>query len=327
MRTVFLSWSACIPHTYMVHHAFHDMVLVDATSPAIFKAWAWMSYVHSYTLASRRSLIKYDKRAHLISVTAAAEFSASRGDNKALYRLARNLSQYNPATTRTVKDSAGSNTKTSSEFDKRFLEFFQTVFDARVVSSLEELGCNEFDVSTTTQLAHPSSERVEKAISKLPNDKSLGPDGIPAEILKLGQGALAAKLFEIIRRIWSTAYWPLQWRGGRLKELLKKGSKLECDNYRGLLISNHVSKAASDILDEAIEPLYDMYVPTEQCGATKKRSTDMATHIVRGFIDLAALRCMSCCVIYIDLIKAFDCAIRETVIGSLAGPTLLCSIR
>ena len=68
-------------------------------------------------------------------------------------------------------------------------------------------------------------------------------------------------------------------------------------------------------MDDEVEPLYDAYVPSEQCGATKRRSTDMATHIVRSFIDLAALRGMACSIVCIDLIKAFDCAIRETVIG------------
>ena len=69
------------------------------------------------------------------------------------------------------------------------------------------------------------------------------------------------KLWELLKKIWHFAYWPFDWRGGQLQELFKKGARMECDNHRGLLINDHMGKAASVILSDDIDARYHGYLP------------------------------------------------------------------
>ena len=76
-----------------------------------------------------------------------------------------------------------------------------------------------------------------------------------------------------------------------------------------------MSKVFTKILDLHIEPYYIKYMPSVQCGAVPRKGTDFATHLVRSAVDYAALMGKSVALIFIDLIKAFDFAIRELAIG------------
>ena len=51
-------------------------------------------------------------------------------------------------------------------------------------------------------------------------------------------------------------FCPSRWRGGRLKELPKKGVQTDCYNFRGRLNADHLSKMAASILDDTVEDPY-----------------------------------------------------------------------
>lgn len=98
-----------------------------------------------------------------------------------------------------------------------------------------------------------------------------------------------------------------------MQELPKKGSRQVCDNFRGLLISDHLGKAASNVLYEDVDVPYHEYVPEAQCGAVKRRGGDYATHVLRTLLDHAKLMGLSIAILF--LVKAFDRVLREVVIG------------
>ena len=56
--------------------------------------------------------------------------------------------------------------------------------------------------------------------------------------------------------------------------LLKKGSKQVRDNHRGLLLSDHIGKAAAVVLDKEIESTSNLSqtLPNTQCGAVAKKA-------------------------------------------------------
>jgi hypothetical protein len=147
------------------------------------------------------------------------------------------------------------------------------------------------------------------------HDCAVGPDDISAELFKAGGSSCASQLWELINKIWEFAYWPFEWRGGRLCEVFKKGDKKICDNFRGLLISDHMGKAAAGILYDGVDAAYHEYVPQEQCGAVRHKDVDFATHLLRTMLDHAEAWGLSIAILFIDLVKAFDRLLRESVLG------------
>ena len=74
------------------------------------------------------------------------------------------------------------------------------------------------------------------------NAKAVGPDGLRAELLKLGLQQDRITLFELhrlITLIWREVKVPQQWKDAVITVLHKKGDKTECGNYRGIFCSCH----------------------------------------------------------------------------------------
>ena len=256
-----------------------------------------------------------DKASHVDSLASTADRAAAYGDNTYLYKLDRNFSKYSPPSIKTVNNSDGAPTKSPAEYDARWLQHFQSVFSAKLVPKIGDIGVEEPAAPFCSLMPCPPLEVVSWAIASLANSKAVGPDGIPAEFLKAAGAPFACLYYELFRHIWYKAYVPLMWRGGRLAELFKKGSTLACDNYRGLLISDHMSKVFTKILNLYVDPYYIKYMPSVQCGGVPRKGTDFATHLVRSVIDFASLKGLSFSIVFIDLVKAFDFTIRELAVG------------
>ena len=219
--------------------------------------------------------------------------------------------KYNSPAMKSVRKTDGSITAAAEEYDERWVEFFTQLFKARNVDSLADLFKEEEEESTshvqevdsTSYLPPPPVEKLIAAMNALPLNKGLGTDGVSAELMRAGGEPFVAKFYEILKHVWTSARFPIMWRGGRLKELLKKGTSLECDNHRGLLISDHMCKAATLVLDEYVHEYYYKCIPPEQCGAAVGRGIDLVTHVIRSAVDYAMLRNLSIAILFIDQVR------------------------
>ena len=156
---------------------------------------------------------------------------------------------------------------------------------------------------------------IPQALSSLPTNKAAGPDNIPAEAIRAALDFFAPFFHQTISMIWSEVSVPVAWRGGRIATLFKKGDSTIKDNYRGLLISDHLSKAFTSIIDDNVNAPYINNISAEQCGGFPNRGTDLATHVIRTSLDIAARDNLSIAVLFIDLTKAFDLVVREFALG------------
>ena len=93
-------------------------------------------------------------------------------------------------------------------------------------------------------------EVVEIAISKLKNGKSPGICGISAEMLKAGRTVVVKWLHRIMSLAWDNGQVPEDWRRAEIVPVHKKGSKMKCENYRGISLLSIPSKVYVRILDE-----------------------------------------------------------------------------
>ena len=113
------------------------------------------------------------------------------------------------------------------------------------------------------------------------NEKAVGPDGLPAELLKLGLQQDRAILLEFHRLtvlIWRKEKILRQWKDAVITVLHKKGDNMECGKYRGISLVSHASKDLLKVVARRLSAYCEAkgLLPEEQCGFRPHRlTTDM----------------------------------------------------
>ena len=139
----------------------------------------------------------------------------------------------------------------------------------------------EFDWKLNNHIPIPTLEEVQGAIKQLKNNKSPGCDGIPAELIKYGGIALAREIYRLILIIWDEERMPSMWELADMTTIHKKGSKLECANYRGISLLCTLYKVYTRILLNRLQPLAENILGEQQAGFRRGRATtDQITDIL-----------------------------------------------
>jgi hypothetical protein len=81
-------------------------------------------------------------------------------------------------------------------------------------------------------------------------------------------GQRRKEIYELIQIIWYTEHFPEDWRTAIICPIHKKGSKLKCNNYRGMSLLN-----VTTILGKYIKPFAENILGEYQCGFHKGHST------------------------------------------------------
>ena len=154
-----------------------------------------------------------------------AEQAERLGDRHKLHQVAQSAAGVQQRQMKTVRWEDGSVTTNEAEYARCFTQHFANVLGAVIA------GAPEVDEQASVEGMHlpakapPSTERVLQAIRQLKDCKSVGMDGIEAELLKAGGWHVAVRVQALLEKVWEYAYWPTCWRGGRLQELPKKASQ------------------------------------------------------------------------------------------------------
>ena len=114
-----------------------------------------------------------------------------------------------------------------------------------------------------------------KAMTKA---KAVGPDGLPAELLKLGlqqDQTILLELYCLTTHIWHKGKVPQRWKDAVITVLHKKGDRTECGNYRGISLVSHAGKAFLEVVARRLSGYCEAkgLLPEEQCGFRPDRST------------------------------------------------------
>ena len=138
----------------------------------------------------------------------------------------------------------------------------------------------------------PSRYLVKEAIRALANRKAVGPDGLPAELLKVladeGQLNTLGKSHDIIVAVWRGGGVPQQWKDATIKVLHKKKDRTECGNYRGVSLMAHAGKVLLKVIAGRLSDYCERenILPEEQCGFRTQRSTVDMMFVVRRLQEL-----------------------------------------
>ena len=143
------------------------------------------------------------------------------------------------------------------------------------------------------------------------NAKAVGPDGLPAELLKLGllQGrTILLELHQLTTLIWREGKVPQQWKDAAITVLHRKGDKTECGNYRGISPVSHADKVLLKVVARRLSAYCEAkgLLPEEQCGFRPDRSTTDMMFVGRRLQQVGQKTGVSLFMCFIDLQKAYD---------------------
>ena len=156
----------------------------------------------------------------------------------------------------------------------------------------------------------PTEEEIATAMQAMANDKAVGLDGLPAELLKLGlqQDRTILLEFRLTTLIWREGKVPQQWKDAVITVLHKKSDKTECGNYRGISLVSHAGKVLLKVVTRRLSAYCEAkgLLPEEQCGFRPNRSTTDMMFVVRRLQEIGRKAGVSPFMCFIDLQKAYD---------------------
>ena len=183
--------------------------------------------------------------------------------------------------------------------------------------------CVERQVLQQTNLASPSfytlptRTQLEWACKRISFRKATGPDGLCGEIFHMFPAECADLLQPLAIKIYCHNMEPISGKGGNLvRAWKKKGDVREPSSYRGLLISNHISKILHSICRRTILPFYESNALPLQIGGKRRARVTFAGQHVRLFMSWAKRDSFSAAALFLDVKTAFYRIVRPLIARS-----------
>ena len=157
----------------------------------------------------------------------------------------------------------------------------------------------------------PTRFEIEQLCKKVQMQKAPGIDGVPQAWLKLGSPLIAVHLHALLLKCWVSGQEPLQFKGGLLHPLWKKGSKADASNYRGITLLESYGKRWHAFLRSRLLHRAQSIRTTGQLGGFPRQQTGFASLYLRSFASLTDWKRFSEAVIFFDIRGAFHHLLRE----------------
>ena len=179
-----------------------------------------------------------------------------------------------------------------------------------------------------------TEEEIATAIKAMTNEKAVGPDGLPAELLKLGLQQNRTILLEFHRLttlIWREGKVPQQWKDMVITVLHKKDDKTECGNYRSISLVSHAGKVLIKVVGRRLGAYCEAkgLLLEGQCGFRRNRSTTDTMLLVRRLQEVGRKAGMSLFLCFIDLQNACDtvyCTLLWQVLARIGVPPQMIAV-
>ena len=185
-----------------------------------------------------------------------------------------------------------------------FNQFFASVFtkgDAQdVIPDLAGIpNPNLIDITLET-------DEVQKVLEELNPNKAIGPDNIPARILKECAEVLAPNLTRIFNKSLHDGKVPDSWKIANVCPVFKKEEKTDIENYRPISLLSIASKCLERCIFNRIILHVGPQLSSHQHGFIAGKSTVIQLLEVYNYISKVIDNRGQVDTIFLDLSKAFD---------------------
>ena len=159
---------------------------------------------------------------------------------------------------------------------------------------------------------------------KTKNGKAPGPNGLPAELLKLGGTEIMVHLLPLISKAILYSREPLEWKGGTLIPLYKhKGHPGHASSYRSIFLSDTTGKIYHSWLRKQLLPAWEQNPTAIQHGGRRGYGTDTLHHLVHSYMAWARSNTRSLGLLFLDLRSAFYAVFRASLFNDAQDDRML----
>lgn len=200
-----------------------------------------------------------------------------------------------------------------------FSRYFSSVF----LPGVPQLDVNSVKKSkqkSTAQFIHIgciSMQEVETAIKRLKPKSSVGPDTLPAYIVKGCVEQLKVPIHFLFNLSLSTGIYPQFWKITRVSPIPKSKDNSKVENYRPIAVLSTLGKLFESILFRAISTQVKPFLCESQHGFRAGRSVDTNLLILTDTISECLDEGIQVDVIYFDFKKAFDRVDNDILLDKL----------
>ena len=179
-------------------------------------------------------------------------------------------------------------------------------FDERIQGVTERLLSKRLKVDDLDK--DISDEEINLHIKKIKLGKSEGEDRISNEFIKYGGDILTPFMLKLFNTILQAEMVPTSWGVGLICPIYKSGDRQDPNNYRGITLSNNISKLFNRILNARLVTFLDKnhLMCPEQIGFRQGARTADHIFVFKTIIDHYKYRKLPVFTCFIDLRKAFD---------------------
>ena len=212
-----------------------------------------------------------------------------------------------------IRDENGKLLRKLDEIRARWRRYFTSLLDTTSAAlNRTIIECLSQKPTVLSLGDPPVVSETKNALRSMANGKAMGPDELPAELVKLGLSDSSHEILlafhDMIVAVWMTGEVPQEWKDATIKVLHKKKDRTECRNYRGLSLVAHAGKVLLKIVANQLGDFCGEagILPEEQCGFRPQRSTTDMMFVVRRLQKLRRTSNTSLEIFFINLAEAYD---------------------
>ena len=193
--------------------------------------------------------------------------------------------------------------------------YYATVFGRRAIIP------NLVSVENTGQFSIKPRD-IRRRISKLKTRKSVGPDGIAGDMLKLGGEAMISYLVRIFEISINNGTVPRDWKDAIVVPIYKSGSRSETKNYRPVSLTSVVCKQMEHLISTYLRKHWNDLNWLHNCQHGFRGGYSCESQLVTVCQDLADGIDSNSQVdaVIIDFSRAFDVVPHDILLVKLQSP-------